>query len=208
MEDNTDELRSFFLDVEALCGRTQLVIEDNDTMGPEYCRVKWENYISIVAAMASALSQRQDEGRLSYLLEDLLTAMERELEKLTVVTDSFPLRNSRDLNRCPTMPSTGGRPAFDRSKEQIEVLRDTAMNWKAISIFLGVSERTLFRRREEYGIQPTFSAISDEDLDEQVRQILSLTPYSGDTYVRGGLIVGVYLFKDKEYGKACIVLIL
>ena len=176
MEDNTDELRSFFLDVEALCGRTQLVIEDNDTMGAEYCRVKWEYYISTVAAMGSALSQRQDEGRLSYLLEDLLTAMERELEKLTVVTDSFPVRNSRDLNVCPTMPSTGGRPAFDMSEEQIEALRDTGMNWKSVSIFLGVSERTLLRRREEYGIQPTLSEISDEDLDKLKSWVLIFSP--------------------------------
>ena len=44
------------------------------------------------------------------------------------------------------------RPAFNITKEQIEQLKDTGMNWKSIARFLGVSYRTLLRRREEYGI--------------------------------------------------------
>ena len=117
---------------------------------------------------------------------------------MTVVTDTLPVRNTAEhVSVCQTMPSTGGRPAFDISKEQIEVLRSTGMNWKAISNFLGVSERTLKRRREEYGIQPTFSEISDEDLDEQVRQILCLIPYNGEAYVRGGL-KGRHIFVQRE----------
>ncbi len=74
--------------METLFGRTQHVIENNDAMGAKYCKAKWENYISIVEAMCSALSDhatvshsQQDEGGLSHLLDDLLTAMERELEK-------------------------------------------------------------------------------------------------------------------------------
>ena len=145
--------------------------------------------------MSAALSDhailthsQQDEGSLYDLLDNLLTSMEQQLAKVTLVTDTLPVRNATEVvNVCQTMPSSGGRPAFDISKDQIEVLRSTGMNWKAISNFLCVSERTLKRRREEYGIQPTFSKISDEDLDEQVRQILCLTPYSGETYVRGGL---------------------
>jgi hypothetical protein len=61
------------------------------------------------------------------------------------------------------------------------------MNWQTIANFLGVSERTLHRRRVEYGMESTFSEISDTDLDEQVRAILRLTPYSGETYIRGSL---------------------
>ena len=71
----------------------------------------------------------------------------------------------------------GERPAFNITKEQIEQLKDTGMNWKSIARFLGISYRTLLRRREEYGIEQSFSDISDESLDEEVRRILSLTPY-------------------------------
>ena len=59
------------------------------------------------------------------------------------------------------------------------------MNWQTIANFLGVSGRTLHRRRVEYGMEST--EVSDTDLDEQVRAILRLTPYSGETYIRGSL---------------------
>ena len=99
------------------------------------------------------------------------------------------------LDSCPTdevrnvislLPSTGGRPAHNITKEQIKQLRETGLKWRSIAELLGVSEQTLQRRRIEFGIQPTFSKISDHDLDNHVRNILQLTPYSGESYVRGG----------------------
>ena len=88
---------------------------------------------------------------------------------------------------CSTLPSTGERPAFNITKQQIEQLKDTGMNWKSIARFLGISYRTLLRRREEYGIEQSFSDISDDSLDEEVRIILNLTPYSGESYIVGSL---------------------
>ena len=61
------------------------------------------------------------------------------------------------------------------------------MSWCKIAEFLGVSERTLQRRRIDFNISPTFCEISDNDLDAQVREILHLTPNSGESYVMGGL---------------------
>ena len=61
------------------------------------------------------------------------------------------------------------------------------MNWKSIAEFLGVSARTLSRRRIEFGIEDSFSEITDSDLDKQVQEILQLTPYSGESYIRGSL---------------------
>ena len=56
-----------------------------------------------------------------------------------------------------------------------------------IAFFLGVSERTLHGRRIEYGIDANFSVITDDNLDAQIREILRLTLYSGECYVRGSL---------------------
>jgi hypothetical protein len=85
------------------------------------------------------------------------------------------------------LPSTGGRPAYNISKVQIEQLRETGLKWCSIAELLGVSERTLQRQRIEFGIEPNFSEISDHELDNHIREILQLTPYSGESYVRGGL---------------------
>ena len=118
-------------------------------------------------------------------LDKLVTAMEREIGKLSNVLESVPVEEPRNV--ISLLPSTGGRPAYNITKDQIEQLRETRLKWCTIAEFLGVSERAIQRRRIEFGIEPNFSKITDSDLDRHVRDILQLTPHSGETYVRGGL---------------------
>ena len=68
-------------------------------------------------------------------------------------------------------------------------MRETGLNWCSIAQLTGVYERTIQRRRIEFGIEPNFLRFTDSDLDNHVREILQLTPYSGETYIRGGLKV-------------------
>ena len=196
MANDIEELRRFFLSVNSIFRQSLRAFQDKDVIGAEYCKNKLENYISIILAMSGALLENTS-GRetlvhshgtgssLSTLLADLVGGMETEVGKLSQVVETRPTTNP--LNITPTLASTGGRPPYDITKEQIETLRDTGLNWKAIANFLGVSDRTLHRRRLEFGVAPSFSEIGDAELDEQVRAILQLTPYSGETYVRGGL---------------------
>ena len=85
---------------------------------------------------------------ISWLLEELMNEIEKEMDKVNAVLQS----EERERRRAVTsfLPSTGGRPAYDITKDQIEQLRDTGMNWKTIPAFFGVSERTLSHRRIEY----------------------------------------------------------
>ena len=120
------------------------------------------------------------------LIEDLLQYL-RELlyhskEKIArYVEDSTEFRNVPKFpERCSL-----GRPRYSVTAEQIEVLRRTGMQWTAIAKRLGISTRTL-SRRTELGIVD-YSDIDAEGLDRNVRDILRLTPFSGETYVRGAL---------------------
>ena len=63
------------------------------------------------------------------------------------------------------------------------------MNWKNIATFLGVSEKTIYGRRIDFGLPDNFTEITDEELDDVVRNTLRLTPYSGEVYVRGSIKV-------------------
>ena len=83
--------------------------------------------------------------------------------------------------------STGGRPAYIITKEMIVQLRETGMNWRNIATRLGISEQTLYRHEIEFGVENNFTDITDEELDRQIQQTLDLTPYSGETNVRGSL---------------------
>ena len=57
------------------------------------------------------------------------------------------------------------------------------MNWTAIARCLGVSPKTLYGRRMEYGIVDTYSDITEWELELNIKDILKLTPFSGKTYV-------------------------
>ena len=85
-----------------------------------------------------------------------------------------------------------GRPSFEISEEQIQALREGAwFTWTDVTRILGLSTRTLSRRRQELGMPvghaSNFSQISDDGLDDQVRDILTLAPQSGIGLIRGAL---------------------
>lgn len=189
-----EELTEFFQMLDRLCHHIQQSLVVRDPIDLEHCKSKLERSIPIVAAIFLAVNNNAAinvgdvQGQmtpLGTLLEMLLSGMEQEMEKIARVLEAPTTERRREVTSF--LPSTGGRPAYDITKGQIEQLRDTGMNWNSIASFLGVSERTLHRRRVEYGIEASFTDITDNELDNQIRDILRLTPYSGESYVRGSL---------------------
>ena len=183
-----EDLRDFLESINTLSNQIQRSLAVSDPICIEHCKNKLQNYISIVAAISVTVKSQErteDSDSLGTLLNSLFSDMERELERLSVVVENYSVEERWEVT-C-LLPSTGGRPAFNITKAQIESLRETGMNWKTIAEFLGVSERTLHRRRIKYGIESSFTEISERDLDAQIQEILRLTPYSGECYVRGSL---------------------
>lgn len=85
-----------------------------------------------------------------------------------------------------------GRPRLQILQEQLQTLHnDAGFRWADIGRILGISERTLRRRRHEFGLPvgvgEDFSDVSNDDLDEYVREILEVTPSAGRRLVEGGL---------------------
>lgn len=77
---------------------------------------------------------------------------------------------------------------FTVSAEQITYLQETGMSLKNIASCLGISERTLYRKRVELGVEMRkFTEITDVSLERIIRLILSRTPNAGETYVKGSL---------------------
>lgn len=95
--------------------------------------------------------------------------------------------------RCETSgscePKSRGRPRFLVSKSQILALREIGFSWTKISNLLGISRITLYRRRNELGLQEqcNFSDISDQELDVFVKSIMDISPNSGEVMMRGAL---------------------
>ena len=69
---------------------------------------------------------------------------------------------------------------------QLAGLRALNFTWKAIAEMLGVSEKTVRRRRMESSLpvcENNFSSITDEELDIVISSVLTTSPNSGERMV-------------------------
>ena len=98
-----------------------------------------------------------------------------------------------DLGPGPAveMNNNAGRPRIFVTREQLETLHEQChLHWSDIAHSLGISERTIRRRRHEFGMPVEgrqFSIITDSQLDQFVARILQDTPAVGLRMIMGSL---------------------
>ncbi len=84
-----------------------------------------------------------------------------------------------------------GRPRMLVTREQLETLYEQChLHWSDIAHSLGISERTIRRRRHQFGMPVEgreFSTITDSQLDELVAGILQDTSAVGLRMIKGSL---------------------
>ena len=79
--------------------------------------------------------------------------------------------------QCPILRhGDPGRPSFLISKPLIEALIDLGFTYSKMAKILGVSERTLLRRRQDFNlpIGRPFSHVTDQDLEMVIRDIVQV----------------------------------
>ena len=135
-----------------------------------------EGYIQVVLAISLVLTNVQSFLTVKMLIEHLWQSLREQLADCRQISAVF--------HRSPL--HSGGRPKYHITAEQIDVLRSTGMSWTAIAKCLGVSVKTSSRRRQEYGITD-YTEIREDELEWNVRHILQLTPFSGETNIQGAL---------------------
>ena len=84
-----------------------------------------------------------------------------------------------------------GQPKFEVSKRQIHFFRDLHFPWVRIAELLGISTKTLTRRRQEFQIdeeeEMNWSSIGNGELTEIMQEIMTVTPGIGQTRMLGAL---------------------
>ena len=78
-----------------------------------------------------------------------------------------------------------GAPEFDIPKSVLEGHLEEGFTIEQISSMLSVSERTVYRRMERYGLRSlNFSNISDDDLDRHIGQLSGDFPFCGEQMLK------------------------
>ena len=126
----------------------------------EYCERHLEGHLGIIAVFLQVLDEPGNQacemfiGRLQQLLE-IVGAQLRRIEDMSTLEVSTATINTG----LPILLQTEGRPKYLISKDQIERLHSCGMTWTYIAKVLHISERSLYRRRQEYGILEVFRHI-------------------------------------------------
>ncbi|XP_065913263.1 uncharacterized protein [Dysidea avara] len=84
-----------------------------------------------------------------------------------------------------------GRPKYAIKQEQLMFLHELRLTWTTIAAMFGISRRTMYNIRAEFGLVGTeytaFSDISDEDLKTAVSDIKQIMPDIGQSMLKGVL---------------------
>ena len=138
---------------------------------------------------------------LSTLYQELLAVLERwenRRRHMSHCCAVAPIENCREPSSGMNLAQVG-RPRIDVSSEQIECLRNLGFTWAIIAVMLSVSRTLLWRRCRELGIcEGQYTDISDSDLDEVMRDLVTSYPNSGLTILRGHLRrLGIHVQRER-----------
>jgi hypothetical protein len=117
--------------LETLFRHIQQSLSVRDPLDLEHCKSRLEQSIPIVSAILLVVnnteveSEESERSSLGSLLDGLISAIEQQIERLSVL-ESSAVAQRRVVTSF--LPSAGVRPAFNIMKEQIEQLRETGMN--------------------------------------------------------------------------------
>ena len=123
-------------------------------------------------------------------MDDVLQAVIEFQTLIQRLDERFSFINQNGVQfSCPTESCTGkGRPKLVILKEQLEGLRSLGFSWVGIAKMLGVSEKTIRRKRDMYNIDSSlesFTEISDDELDHFVKYVLQISPNFGEKMIIG-----------------------
>ena len=163
----------------------------------------WNRRLQDFSHVISVFIRRCEDARATpeilcaYLREVLLeiSNLQDLVENNILIDEAYIADMSIDFIGCPEEHEEGafGRPRKLVEKEEIENLFQVYNSWQKVAELLGISDKTLRRRRHEYGMnvagtsgpRSTYTSISNEDLCTVISDALRILPNAGESYIIG-----------------------
>jgi hypothetical protein len=159
----------------------------------EFIQRRLEDSLYVVNTRAI---ERIDGGQIQTDLGILVS----ELQSLCNSYDALWIRNENLVNplsfTCPLeRVAERGRRRYSLPQNALTNLHEIHRSWSQVAVEIGVSYRTILRRRHDYrlpvsntsGPRNTFTEISHTELCNVVREVLQILPNAGETIVLGAL---------------------
>ena len=171
--------------------RRQLFCENINVI--EFIQRRIENSLQVLGILLNRSQERGCDNQLQNNISTLfseLQGLQENYERLCIQND-----HSHHFS-CPVeVGRNRGRGRYVLPENSISGLWRIHHSWVQVAADLGVSYRTLLRRRHEFGLpvsdsrgpRSTYSNISQTDLCNVVREVLQILPNAGETFVLGAL---------------------
>eukprot|EP00794_Sanderia_malayensis_P013230 gene13230-14588_t len=221
MAESLQEIMTFLNDVPSEIEQAQRAMFSSNSHVIEHWHMRLENSNNFILVLIDEMQRRLESNHEELNLRSL-RAIQREVRDVYRGIDMllFEGHGAVEGMRTPAVTVEGngntnntnfhrdnsatqqGRPRKEATREQIETMFGIYRSWKVVAHLLGISQRTLRRRRQEHGMalsetrgpRLTYTQTSNEDLCNTVRSILFLLPDVGETLVIGALRArGIYV---------------
>lgn len=150
------------------------------------------NSVQLIIALVIASRQLPIPQQDQNFIDENINLLISEIENyVSIFEERFTNHHESNQSHysCPTVSGIGrGRPKLYIPREQLEGLRALGFSWAAIARLLGISEKTVKRRREDYDMSNhdvCFSDITNDELDSLVKHVLEVSQNSGERMIMG-----------------------
>ncbi|XP_013887271.1 uncharacterized protein LOC106534981, partial [Austrofundulus limnaeus] len=182
---NANDLEEYFQQIQSHVIFTEASLQIRNKNDLEHSQRLLQQHIETLSRLIDHMMvPNQDQEVINMIT--ILTELQNSLIELLQQIEEH-LQPPLMLVFQPSLTRTSGRPRYILSRDQLLLLREAGMSWASVSFWLGISTRTLRRRRHEMGMNENFDTISDDHLDAVIRNIITQTPNAGVTLVQGGL---------------------
>ena len=193
-----DEIRQLLLSFpETLHGARQSLIS-NDRNALEWWHICLENHLDFLQVPYDRIAGIAPDDA---CLRGISTFWHEADDVFAQIDDELTTHDHGRQNRMGAGgPNNNENRQYGRPRIQVnsvDIIRefDIFRSWKVVAYRFGISEKTLRRRRQEFGMpvsntsgpRTTYSQVSMDELCDIVRTVLNTLPDAGETLVIGSL---------------------
>lgn len=192
MADAEDNIDTFLRNIPSQIAEARCQMFCNNVNIIEFIQRRLEDSVLLL----NILYQRCVDDQLKNDLNTLITELHFWHQRYDDLWMRYGNASSQLRFSCPREESGDrGRPRYRLPENAILDLHRIHRRWRHVAESVGVSYRTLLRRRHEYGLsvavtrgpRSTYTEITQNNLCDVVREVLQILPNAGETFVLGAL---------------------